>query len=256
MGGLLNIQLARATLNSQRAAISVIPQSSCLLFNLPRELRDEIYSFLVPSYTTLDLAAPTWWENAAGRFYDIRYDMSPYSLTVLALCQQIRAEASALLYGTNHFELSIGRGNGPSPFNTVRSLPQSGIRQIKACTVRVFIPVWTKKREIIPIRGWMDELCELFKQGGNLQEIEIELNDHTTPFDERFQTLLEPLEGLSGLKSAIVKGQVAEAYGAELKKIMEGNGTKKGRKRNSAAMDNEEALSVPPKKKRQTKNRN
>jgi len=58
------------------------------------------------------------------------------------------------------------------------------------------------------------------------------------------------------LKSAIVKGQVAEAYGAELKKIMEGNGTKKGRKRNSAAMDNEEALSVPPKKKRQTKNRN
>jgi hypothetical protein len=163
----------------------------------------------------------------------------------------MRAEASALLYGTNHFELSIGRGVGPPLFNTIRALPQSGIRQIKVCTVRVTIPISAGKREMKPIRSWMDELCELLKQGANLEEIEIELNYHTIPsenLDEKFQTLLEPLEGLRGLKSVIVKGQVTEAYGAELKKKMESNGTKKRK----AAVDNEGDI-APPKKKHQTR---
>ncbi|KIM88597.1 hypothetical protein PILCRDRAFT_813562 [Piloderma croceum F 1598] len=241
----------KARTASSSVAIFLNPQRSCLFFQLPRELRDEIYSLLVPSFTTLDFAGPTWATNAARRFYDIRYDMSSYCLTVLAVCQRMRAEASALLYGTNHFELSIGRGIGPSPFNTIRALPQSGIRQIKVCTVRISIPTSTSKREMNPISNWMDELCQLLKQGGNLEEIEIELNYHTIPLDDldgKFQTLLKPLESLRGLKSVIVKGQVTEAYGAKLKKIMESNETKKRK----AATDNEEDI-APLKKKYQTR---
>ena len=174
--------------------------------------------------------------------------MSSYCLTVLALCQRMRAEASALLYGTNHFELSIGRGIGPSPFNTVRALPQSGVRQIKVCTVRITIPTATGKHEVNPIKSWMYEVCELLKQGGNLEEIEIELNYHPIPsdhMDEKFQTLLEPLECLRGLKSVVVRGQVTEAYGKKLKKIME-------TKKRKAVLDDEGDI-APPKKKYQTR---
>jgi len=69
-----------------------------MFLSLPRELRDEIYSFALPSYTTLKFAAPEWPDCAAGRFYNVLHDMSQYSLTILAICQQIRAEANALLY--------------------------------------------------------------------------------------------------------------------------------------------------------------
>lgn len=228
-------------------AISLNPQRPCLFFKLPRELRDEIYTLLVPSFTTLDFAEPTWAANVARRFYDIQYDMSSYCLTVLAVCQRMRAEANALLYGTNHFEFSVGRGIGSSPFNTIRALPQSGIRQIKICTIRISIPTSTGKREMNPIKSWMDELCELLKQDRNLEEIEIELNYHIIPLDnldEKFQTLLKPLEGLRGLKSVVVKGQVTETYGAKLKKVME------SKKRKLAS--NEEDI-APLKKRYQTR---
>jgi hypothetical protein len=79
-----------------------------MFLNLPRELRDEIYSFALPSYTTLKFAAPKWPDCAAGRFYHVQHEMSQYSPAILALCQQIRAEASALFYGSNHFEFSWG----------------------------------------------------------------------------------------------------------------------------------------------------
>jgi len=151
--------------------------------------------------------------------------MSPWSLTVLAVCKQIRAEASTLLYGTNYFEFSVGHGDGPSPFNTIRALPQSGIMEIKACTIRIFVFPWLKKGQMIAIRGWMDEFCKLVRQGGNLQDIEIVLNNTVESNAERFQTLLRPLKSLSGLKSVIVKGHISEAYGAELKKIMESHAT-------------------------------
>jgi len=240
---------ARTTPNAQRPATSVILPHSCSFLNLPRELRDEIYSILLPSYTTLNFAAPTWVDNAAGRFFNIRYDMSQYSLTVLALCKQIRAEANALLYGNNHFEFSIGRGGGPSPFNTIRTLPQSGISQIKACTVRIFIFPGIKKRQLNPIIDWMDEMCKLLKQGGNIQEIEIEIGLHHLyaegPSDlVKFDCLLKPLERLSGLKSANVKGLVTEAYGAKLKRVVECDGIRKYTKR-KAETDSEGRIPQP-----------
>jgi hypothetical protein len=42
---------------------------------------------------------------------------------ILALCRQIRAEANALLYGTNHFEFAIGHRAVvmPSPYLYVLS---------------------------------------------------------------------------------------------------------------------------------------
>ena len=182
--------------------------------------------------------------------------MSPYCLTVLVLCQQIRAEANALLYGTNHFKFSIGCGVGPSPFNTIRALPQSGISQIKACTIRVFVLSGLEKS---PIRSWMDEMCKLMKQGGNLQEIKVEVRlDHlntANPSDlskfERVLWVLKPLERLNGLKSVTVEGLVTEAYGAELKRLMEGDGTRKYKKR-KAETDSIEEVAVRPNKKRRS----
>jgi len=148
---------ARTTLNSQRPSTSFILQRSCSFLNLPRELRDEIYHVLLPSYTTLCFMAPTWAYNAAGRFFSMQCNMSQYCLTVLGLCQQIHAEANAVLYGTNRFEFSIGHGEGPSPFNTIRALPQFGVSQIKACTVSVCAYPWAEKRQLKQMREWMDD---------------------------------------------------------------------------------------------------
>jgi len=242
---------ARTTSKPQQPPTSVIRQRSCSFLNLPRELRDGIYSLLLPSYTTLNFAAPTRVDNAAGRFFDIQYDMSQYSLTVLGLCQQIRAEAIALLYGTNHFEFSVGDGSGPSPFNTIRALPQSGISQIKSCAFHVVIFPGLQKRLI---RGWMDEICKLLMHGGKLQEIKVEVGlDHGNIADPpdlvKVEPLLKPLERLNGLKSAIVKGLVTEAYAAQLKRLMENDGTRKYKKRKAETAGEEEVV-LRPKKKR------
>jgi hypothetical protein len=68
----------------------------------------------------------------------------------------------------------------------------------------------------------MDELLWLFKQGGHLQEIDIEV-DHS---DGRvlsdvatLWSLLEPLKDLSSLKTVKGLGAGAEAYGAESTKM-------------------------------------
>jgi hypothetical protein len=179
--------------------------------------------------------------------------MSQYCLTVLALCQQIRAEANAVLYGTNHFEFSVGHGGGPSPFNTVRALPQSGISHIKACTVSVCTYPWTKKQKLNLIREWMDEMCNLLMEGGNLQEIKIEVGldclDIAVPSDlSKFGPLLEPLECLNGLKSVIVKGLVTEAYVAKLKRIVESDRTRKYKRK--VGVDDEEEIVLRQKRKR------
>jgi hypothetical protein len=158
--------------------------------------------------------------------------MSPHCLTILAVNQQIRAEASAILYGTNHFKFSIGARptsrywgvSGPSPYNTVRALPQSGISQINACTIRIriFWPAWNVFTEQNLIKEWLYEICNLLKQGGRLREIEVEL-EYSVIFSqwEGHTAYLKPFEGLSGLESAIVKASVDEAYAARLEKIME-----------------------------------
>jgi len=243
---------ARTTLNSQRPSTSFILQRSCSFLNLPRELRDEIYHVLLPSYTTLCFMAPTWAYNAAGRFFSMQCNMSQYCLTVLGLCQQIHAEANAVLYGTNCFEFSIGHGEGPSPFNTIRALPQFGVSQIKACTVSVCAYPWAEKRQLKQMREWMDEMCKLLMQGGNLQEIKIEVGvnhlNTALPSDfARFDPVLKPLERLNGLKSVIVKGLVTEAYGAKLKTIVQDDKARKYKRK--AEADSEEEVVLRPKQK-------
>jgi len=256
-------RLVRTTRNSLRAATSSIASPTGPFLNLPRELRDEMYSYLVPSHATLDFAAPTWKDNAAERFFKVQYDMSPFYLTILAVCQQIRTEASALLYSTNRFKFGIGRrptsgyfcGNGPSPFNTIRALPQSAISQIKMCAVRVYMCTFCNEvppAEMCIIKDWLEEMCTLFERGRQLREIKVELDHYNyrrirgplptiTLNVEKFQTLLEPLKKLKWLKLAIVKGKVTNAYGAELKEIMEG-GAAWGQKKRKTEMDKEKAI--------------
>jgi hypothetical protein len=67
----------------------------------------------------------------------------------------------------------------------------------------------------------MEEMYELLKDGGNLQEITIEVGLHYLGPAERshslkIENLLKPLERLNSLKSANVKGTVAEIYKAKL----------------------------------------
>lgn len=242
---------ARTTSNSRRLATSCILQHSCTLLNLPRELRDEIYSLLLPSHTTLKFTGPTWANSAAGRFFDIQYDTSQCSLTILELCQQIRAEANAVLYNTNRFEFLIG-----GLVNTVRALPQSGISQIRACTIHIAVFLKIRDDKLSLICGWVDELCKLLKKGGNLQEIHVEMQvsphlyvHFASPRDlARFESLLEPLEGLKCLKSGDVKGVVTEDYRAEFRKRIEGGGTRKSKKREAETDTSEETRILRPKR--------
>jgi hypothetical protein len=242
--------------------------------NLPRELRDEIYSYTVPSQTTIHFAAPTWKDNAANRFVnvrhesdlEVRYDMSPFSLSILGVCQQIHTEASALLYGTNRFKFCIGRrptsgyfkGNGPSPFNTVRALPQSAIGQIKICAVRIYMCTFCaslpRARDMSYIKNLLAEMCKLLEKGGLLREMEMQLDhyDYPTfqglhaPLDvDRFQMVLEPLKVLKGLNSASIRGSITNAYGSELKEIMEG-GAVWSQKRRKEEREKDSAIEEEP----------
>jgi hypothetical protein len=178
-------------------------------------------------------------DNAAGRFFNVRYNMSSFSLVILAVCRQTRSEAGALFYGTNHFEFSIGGEpflTTASPFNTVRALSQSGISQIKLCSVHVYIVTWLTPvtREEEGVIGWLDEMCKLLRTGGHLQEMEVEVHHFGYPSQhpqqsrlKKFQNVLKPLESLSGLKSATVEGKVTEAYRAKLVRMMQGDATNK-----------------------------
>ena len=60
-------------------------------------------------------------------------------------------------------------------------------------------------------------MYQLLKWGGTLQEIEVkvglDLVDTASPSDfTTFEPLLNPLKGLNGLKSAVVKGLITKAY--------------------------------------------
>lgn len=183
--------------------------------------------------------------------------MSQCCLTVLTICQQIRAEANALLYGTNHFEFSIGRRGRLAPINTIRALPQSGISQIKACTMSILVSPGLEMRQLSPIRGWINEMYQLLKRGGNLREIKIEVGldllDTAGPSDFiKFVPLLKPMKGLNGLKSAVVKGLITEDYREEFKRVMEGDGTSKSKKRKVGPLREGESV-VQLKKKRRNK---
>ena len=232
-----------------KPSTSFILQRSCTFLNLPRELRDEMYRALLPSYTRLCFAAPNRNDLAAGRFFNIQCDMSPYCLTVLGLCQQMRAEANAVLYGTNHFEFSIGEGRYGSPFNTIRALPQSGISHIKAWSISVCVLPWIVRKNLSLMRGWMDEMCKLLMEGGNLQEIKIEVRPASVRLESsKLGLVLEPLECTKGPKSVVVKGLIAEACEAKLKRIVEGDRTRKYKRKVGA--DGEEEVALRPKQKR------
>jgi len=97
-------------------------------------------------------------------------------------------------------------------------------------------------------------MCEFLSR--NLQEITIDVTLHLWgvpgPSDlAKFEPLLKPLERLSGLKSAIVKGVVTEAYGAKLKMILENDGVRRYKKR-KVGTDSEEEVVLRPRKKRIT----
>jgi len=240
----------RITRTSQRVATDAARRT---LFALPRELRDEIYKYFIPTSTTIAFAIPNWSNNATGRFFIVTIDMSPYSLAILGVCQQTRAEANALLYGTNHFHFSIGVSwpwrATPSAFNTIRALPQSGISQIKECTIRIDCPRdlrTTPGRKIIT--AWLAEVCQLFKQGGQLQVIKIELRyPYTTEMvTDVGQALLAPFKCLRGLKSVEVLGlnNFTKPYGAKLKTKMESEKTSVHVKR-KAKMDKDGHVADP-----------
>ena len=100
----------------------------------------------------------------------------------------------------------------------------------------------------------MKEMYQLLKWGGNLRELEIEAGlerlDTAGPSDlVMFEPLLKPLERLNGLKSAVVKGLITEAYREELKRVMEGDGTRKYKKRKAGPVGEGESV-VRLKKKR------
>ena len=105
------------------------------------------------------------------------------------------------------------------------------------------------------MRKWMDEMCKLLVQGGNLQEIKIEVGlNHlniAVPSDlVKFNRVLKPLERLNSLpvKSVIVKGLVTEAYGGKLKSIVQGDTARKYKRK--AGADSEEEVVLRPKQKR------
>ena len=178
--------------------------------------------------------------------------MAQCSLIVLALCRQIRTEANALFYGTNHFEFAIGhRWAVPSPYNTIRALPQSGISQIKSCTLHLS---HNAQRQLLKqMKEWMEELCALLKQGGNLQEITIEVENHlcTPSLSDvvKFEPVLKPFKHLSGLKSTVAKGPgVTDAYRAALKRVLEDDGTRIYKRRKAGTNSVEEVVLRPRKR--------
>jgi hypothetical protein len=174
--------------------------------------------------------------------------MSQYSLTLLTSCQQIRAEANALLYGSNHFEFLIVHGESERfPYNTIRALPQFAVRQIKACTIHICIFPRITKQRLNAIRRKMGEICKLLMQDGNLQELIIDARFQANNFGAttsgdpvKFEPLLQSLKRLRGLKLAIIKVLgVAETYGAELKRILEDDGIEKYKRKAETDSDQE-----------------
>lgn len=95
----------------------------------------------------------------------------------------------------------------------------------------------------------MDEMCKLLMEGGNLQEIKIEVRPASVRLESsKLGLVLEPLECTKGPKSVVVKGLIAEACEAKLKRIVEGDRTRKYKRKVGA--DGEEEVALRPKQKR------
>jgi hypothetical protein len=103
------------------------------------------------------------------------------------------------------------------------------------------------------MKKWMEELCGLLKQGGNLQEITIEVENCLGTADPsdlvKFEPVLKPFEHLGGLKLAVVKGLGAtEAYRAAFKRVLEDDGTRMYKKRKTGTDGVEEVVLRPRKR--------
>jgi hypothetical protein len=110
-----------------------------------------------------------------------------------------------------------------------------------------------KKRKLQVTSDWLNEVCTLLNQGGNLQKIEIAVRTQvptTLSVDlGMFGPVLKPLVRLRGLKSATVTGPVTEACSIKLKEMMESTGERSG-KREAETDDNVGSVMQPKKRRR------
>ena len=97
---------------------STIPTASCPLLDLPLELRNKIYRYLVISH--LDCKShPRLWRplSVDGGRWRIGYFPRNTVIPLLLVCRKIHDEAAAVLYGENTFAFHIsGLADGPIAF--------------------------------------------------------------------------------------------------------------------------------------------
>lgn len=98
--------------------ISTSPTASCPLLDLPLELRNKIYRYLVVSH--LDCKShPRLWRplSVDGGRWRIGYFPRDTVIPLLLVCRKIHDEAAAVLYGENTFAFHIsGLADGPIAF--------------------------------------------------------------------------------------------------------------------------------------------
>ena len=90
-----------------------------LFFTLPRELRDEIYGYLLTSSTPITVLKA--WTQRYNRY---RGDLNP---TILSTCRQAAAEGTRVLYSTNTFQYILRDDGQPIPegMNKRGAIPSS-----------------------------------------------------------------------------------------------------------------------------------
>ncbi|KAL8839216.1 MAG: hypothetical protein Q9170_001822 [Blastenia crenularia] len=110
--------------------------------DLPREIRDQVYSHLLPDLPVID-CDPDWSTNKEGLYrysaYDFRADREPCSLGLLMANHQLYDEGTDYLYNTKTYKLNVFAGGFDflSESNSLERLPAIPCHKIKAFVIRI-----------------------------------------------------------------------------------------------------------------------
>ena len=213
--------------------------------DLPRELRDEVYDYLLVPYLDVDEARrrdqwrlsnsletsikeelehglrdhgyvrelePT---KAGSRCHDLTRTLS---LAILATNHQIHDEASAVLYGRNIFKFTVCGYEGQALWQFGEShnplLSSKYIRLITNVSFDVLYPDAMARKTL-------EEYCRTL--AANLREIKVcylDLGFLPSPDSNLGDRVLEPLKLLSGLNKVTFLGEASKQYKEELTKTM------------------------------------
>jgi hypothetical protein len=161
---------------------------------LPREIRDLIYSYIIPTDKLFIFLLVTDKPDSCtfDRFsFDRGYAFPTFETSIFRICHMTSTEATDLWLKKGHFRLEMGEYLGPRSSNPLWTISDNFISRMAHCDLRITVPFWPWHHETWPpfqetsglgigswmLRRFLRRIVEAMVKGQSLRQIQIKVRD-------------------------------------------------------------------------------